>query len=56
MGRLTGLPVVRIIRTRIGALVLGSLKPRQWRHLTDDEVAALKGQISAQSRASVRRS
>jgi len=43
-GRLLGLPVVRIIRTRIGALRLGSLKPRQWRYLTAEEVAALKGE------------
>jgi 23S rRNA pseudouridine2605 synthase len=44
MGKQTGLPVVRIIRTRIGSLRLGSLKPRQWRVLTAEEVAILKGQ------------
>lgn len=38
-----GLPVVRIIRVRIGTLRLGNLKPRQWRHLYADELAALKG-------------
>jgi 23S rRNA pseudouridine2605 synthase len=38
-----GLPVVRIVRVRIGALRLGNLKPRQWRHLYTDEVDALKG-------------
>ena len=38
-----GLPVVRIIRVRIGSLRLGNLKPRQWRHLYADEVDALKG-------------
>jgi 23S rRNA pseudouridine2605 synthase len=43
IGKLLGLPVVRIIRVRIGTLKLGSLKPRQWRHLTTDEVKALKG-------------
>jgi 23S rRNA pseudouridine2605 synthase len=42
MGRLTGLPVVKIIRIRIGSLHLGRLKPRQWRHLTPKEVEALK--------------
>jgi len=26
-----GLPIVRILRIRIGALRLGNLKPRQWR-------------------------
>ncbi len=42
MGRLTGLPIVKITRTRIGSLRLGNLKPRQWRHLTPDEIAELK--------------
>ena len=37
-----GLPVVRIIRTRIGTLQLGSLKPRQWRHLTQREINDLR--------------
>jgi 23S rRNA pseudouridine2605 synthase len=47
MGRLTGLPVVRIIRVRIDSLKLGRLKPRQWRHLTPEEVLELKGGQSA---------
>jgi 23S rRNA pseudouridine2605 synthase len=38
-----GLPVVRILRTRIGSLRLGNLKPRQWRYLTMQEVSELKG-------------
>ena len=38
-----GLPIVRILRTRIGTLRLGNLKPRQWRYLTTEEVDALKG-------------
>lgn len=42
MGALTGLPVVRIVRVRIGSLGLGRLKPREWRLLTPDEIAALK--------------
>ncbi len=42
MGRLTGLPIVKITRTRIGSLRLGNLKPRQWRHLTPDEISELK--------------
>jgi 23S rRNA pseudouridine2605 synthase len=41
-GSLLGLPVVKIIRVRIGTLYLGSLQPRQWRHLTQQEVDALK--------------
>ena len=43
IGSLLGLPVVRILRVRIGALRLGNLKPKQWRHLTTEDVAGLKG-------------
>ena len=42
MCRLTGLPVVRLIRIRIGALRLGSLKPGEWRYLTEEEIADLQ--------------
>ena len=42
MGKVTGLPVVRIIRVRIGELRLGTLKPREWRYLSKQEVEALK--------------
>jgi len=38
-----GLPIVRILRIRIGALRLGNLKPRQWRYLTRQEIDELKG-------------
>ncbi len=38
-----GLPVVRIVRVRVGSLRLGNLKPRQWRYLTREEVDELKG-------------
>ena len=36
------LPVVRIVRIRIGNLRLGNLKPRQWRYLTTSETSELK--------------
>jgi 23S rRNA pseudouridine2605 synthase len=42
IGFLLGLPVVRIVRVRIGTLRLGNLKPRQWRYLAVDEVSELK--------------
>jgi len=42
-----GLPVVRILRVRIGSLRLGNLKPRQWRYLTMQEVDELKGREKA---------
>ena len=41
-----GLPIVRILRIRIGSLRLGNLKPRQWRYLTLQEVSELKGNES----------
>ena len=44
--RQLGLPVVRIVRIRIGTLRLGNLKPRQWRHLTAKEVEELKQPVS----------
>ena len=42
-----GLPVVKIIRVRIGSLYLSGLRPREWRYLTAEEVAGLKGEASA---------
>jgi len=41
--RTLGLPVVRIVRNRIGSLRLGNLKSRQWRYLTNEEVEMLRG-------------
>jgi len=43
MGAKTGLPVVRIVRIRMGTLHLGSLKPKEWRPLTKPEILSLKG-------------
>ena len=42
IGKVTGLPVVKIIRVRMGSLRLGNLKSGQWRHLTVEEVRELK--------------
>ena len=42
MGKQTGLPVVRIVRVRMGTLLLGNLKPKEWRYLIPQEIAALK--------------
>ena len=42
IGSKIGLPVVKIIRTRIGSLKLGTLKPRQWRQLSENEVKELR--------------
>ncbi len=48
VGTQIGLPVRRIIRVRIGSLLLGNLKPRQWRNLTPDEVARLQRTSAAE--------
>ncbi len=42
VGSRIGLPVHRIIRVRIGSLYLGTLKSREWRFLSDEEVRRLK--------------
>lgn len=42
MGKQTGLPVLRILRIRIGSLLLGDLKPGEWRHLRPEEVRELR--------------
>jgi 23S rRNA pseudouridine2605 synthase len=42
MGKQTGLLVQRIQRIRIGSLLLGELKPGEWRQLKPDEIRALK--------------
>ncbi len=45
VGSRIGLPVARILRVRIGTLLLGNLKPREWRHLREDEVRALRASV-----------
>ncbi len=44
-----GYPVKRLIRVRIGPLLLGKLKPGEWRKLTPDEIAQLRGQTQPRS-------
>lgn len=41
-GSMLGLPVAKIIRVRIGSLLLGSLKLREWRYLSAEEIQSLK--------------
>ena len=48
--RILGLPVVRIIRVRIASLKLGGMQPRDWRFLRDEEIKALKGNVSRSSK------
>jgi 23S rRNA pseudouridine2605 synthase len=49
IGALLGLPVVRIVRVRIGSLRLGNLRSRAWRYLNVEEVAELKNSEKAKS-------
>ena len=42
MGKQTGLMVQRIMRIRIGSLLLGDLKPAEWRNLRPEEIRLLK--------------
>jgi 23S rRNA pseudouridine2605 synthase len=53
-GRAIGLPVVRIIRVRIGGLRIGELKPCQWRLLKAEEVASLKKPANLPHKRSVK--
>ncbi|MBN2503262.1 MAG: rRNA pseudouridine synthase [Anaerolineales bacterium] len=45
-----GLPVVSLVRTRIGSLKLGSMPKGDWRYLNEAEIAALKGETPKQTR------
>ena len=38
-----GHPVLRLVRVRVGAVHLGTLRPSHWRHLTHAEIAATAG-------------
>ncbi|MBI2758161.1 MAG: rRNA pseudouridine synthase [Chloroflexi bacterium] len=49
IGALLGLPVIRIVRIRIGTLWLGAMKPGDWRRLTEQEIQELQGGKAARS-------
>lgn len=40
MMEIAGHPVEKLVRVRVGAVQLGTLRPGEWRHLTHDEIAA----------------
>ncbi len=42
IGKRIGLPIVKLVRIRIGTLWLGRLEPKEWAYLKDDEVKALR--------------
>ncbi|MEW6567994.1 MAG: pseudouridine synthase [Chloroflexota bacterium] len=45
--RVLGLRVLRLIRTRVGPLSLGDLRPGQWRELSTEEVRRLKRAVGS---------
>lgn len=45
IGKTIGLPVQRIVRVRIGSVLLGQLKPGEWRDLTPKEVSELRAAV-----------
>jgi 16S rRNA U516 pseudouridylate synthase RsuA-like enzyme len=45
IGAALGLPVLRLIRVRLGALALGDLRPGEWRELKGWEVKRLRENI-----------
>lgn len=55
IGALLGLPIVRIVRVRIGSLRLGALKSREWRFLSVEEVEMLKNPEKAKSPQAARK-
>jgi 23S rRNA pseudouridine2457 synthase len=42
-----GYPTLRLVRVGIGPLSLGNLKPGEWRHLSEREVAQLRSSLEA---------
>jgi 23S rRNA pseudouridine2605 synthase len=50
-----GHPVSRLIRRRIGPIELGELKPGEWRHLTQGEIASLQRAAYSRDNAAKRR-
>jgi 23S rRNA pseudouridine2605 synthase len=50
IGTMLGLPVVRILRVRIGSLRLGTLKSREWRYLTQEEIEELKNPFDGKAK------
>lgn len=42
IGKVIGLPIVKLIRIRIASITLGNLKPGEWRYLSSEEVKELK--------------
>lgn len=44
-----GHPVTRLLRSQIGPVELGNLRPGEWRYLTDQEVAELRQSVTGRT-------
>ena len=51
IGKTIGLPIVRLIRIRIGTLELGDLKSGEYKELNENQVKALRALVSGKPRA-----
>jgi 23S rRNA pseudouridine2605 synthase len=55
IGRTIGLPVLRIVRTRIANITTRALGPGEWRHLSDQELQDLRAAVGRETLAPSRR-
>lgn len=55
IGRTIGLPVLRIVRTRIANITTRALAPGEWRNLSEQELHELKAAVERESRPPLRR-
>ena len=51
IGKTIGLPIVRLIRVRIGTLELGDLKPGEYKELNENQIKSLRALVSGKPRA-----
>lgn len=51
IGKTIGLPIVRLIRTRIGTLEMGDLKPGEYKELNENQIKSLRTLVSGKPRA-----
>ena len=51
IGKMIGLPIVRLIRTRIGTLEMGDLHSGEYRELNENQVKSLRALVSGKPRA-----
>lgn len=51
IGKTIGLPIVRLIRVRIGTLVMGDLKSGEYKELNENQVKSLRALVSGKPRA-----